>query len=274
MKKMDLRLLGWGVLCLAIGTVAGYRLGTAGSGADRPAEPLRKAAVAANAGAASSEAPAGVGAEDAVARGAPIDPQRPKLVERLEALRWFNRNGGAWFRVGVFSSPQRGELAAGFVSAYGLTAEEGRLLREALTAAREKMDRGRLAAAKVEVRSDNLGAVIEVPALPELGGAAYDDVLATFRAVLGPERWEYFDEFSADGFEHGFLSFGAMQTKIEIEVKQFPGGAQYFDVKDHYVGPDGSGWSGGTVDPASFRQSYPFAAKLLPEAFLRAQPKP
>ncbi|HLP09634.1 MAG TPA: hypothetical protein VK178_15835 [Opitutaceae bacterium] len=271
---MDLRLLGCGVLCLAIGTVAGYQLGMARVGADRLTETPRNAALPVRAGDASSAAPADVGSEDSVAKdGTPTDPERAKVVERLEALRWFNREHGAWFRVGVFTSPQRGELDAGFVSAYGLTAEEGQRLRDALTAAREKMDRGRLAAAKVDVRPDNLGALIEVPALPELGGAAYDDVLATFRAVLGPERWAYFDELSADGFEHGFLRFGAMQNKIEIEVKEFPGGAQYFDVKDHYVGTDGSGWSGGTVDPASFRQSYPFAAKLLPESFLRSQPK-
>ena len=273
METMNLRLIGCGALCLTIGIVAGYGLGAARTAAEHLPKETPAIVPPSMDGAARLAGVAAATPDGSVAtNGNSISPESAKAIARLEALRWFKRNGQTFFTVGVFSNPQNGELATGFVSAYGLTPEDGRRLRDALVAARARLDRGRYDAAKVEVRPDNLGAVIHVPALPELGGAAYDEVLTTLRTVLGPDRWAYFEEFSADTFEHGFLRFGAMENRLEIEVKQRPDGAEFFEVKDHFFGTDLNGWTGSTLDPGSFHEFFPFAAKLLPQSFLRTQP--
>lgn len=251
--------------CVVGGLVVGVGLGWAGASHVRPGLVPTNPAVTTTVGAP----PAAVFAE--VKLELPREVVRSSEAEtlrRLEVLKWFNQRDQRFrrpLRVDVFDT--MAELSRGFVSAFGLSAEEAASLQEAVRNANERMSTQLAASATVRVDADNSRVWVELPAMPTEGGRIHDELLRTFEGMLGPDRLPYFNEMAADSFEGVFRTFGVRQSTFEVQRKEVGNGRMAFSITERWSLPDSSGDSHSLVLPFDLAKSFPVLAKVLPTTF-------
>ncbi|MFT3829272.1 MAG: hypothetical protein QM691_06135 [Opitutaceae bacterium] len=192
--------------------------------------------------------------------------ERVLAMMRLDALRWLKNNGRTYCSIPVFSNCDEGTIDPSFARAYGISEPDVTRLTEALTSARERLRAAQAAEIKATVSPDNKTASVDLPALPELGGAAREEVLALMQDVLGPDRWPYFQELSAEAFGGGLGQFGTEDTRIEIERAAV---RPFLKVKTYHVGGGSSGWSESVLEWDDLKRMAPVVAASLPETFRR-----
>jgi len=207
----------------------------------------------------------------------PVPLSEAATNDRLRALSsaatWFRGNGFGYMDVQVFDY-NKGGISPAFASLFGLSSSEQKTLDAAINEARRRSIEMRTQAAKVTEDPNSDLLIIDIPTQPELGGKIYDKLLGTFRNVLGPDRYAYFNDFSGRPFERGLDFFGASKTKFEITKTVSPDGKLYYAYKKYYNEPTtaaGGGSTSGTVDLNNLAMSFPELVPLLPPRF-RAKP--
>jgi hypothetical protein len=187
----------------------------------------------------------------------PIDA----AAERLNALVWLKRNGLDHLQLPVFGADG---LAPQFIEIFGLSPSETATLNEGIRHARSAILAAARAAATVSVGADKGSVTVNVPSVPGKGGQVYDDLLAQFRNVLGPDRFEQFDAIAGTSFESALDSFGAEASRYELTMRLDQHGRSVFDIKRSFTMPNSSGWTSSTVYPEDLANAFPVLSGLVP----------
>lgn len=188
----------------------------------------------------------------------------PSLAERLAMLRWLKANG-------IVFSPLifKGDYAITHEMAlfYCLTPRETEQLTQAAQQTKKRLDELYQKHVQLDVASNSEKLIVTIPPFPDEGGKMYNDLLASYAAVLGKERYAVFNE-SGDQLENAFENFGTARTRYEVSLQQIgPDGRAYYSVTRSHVfdvidySPDGggiaSGTSSSTMGLTALRESYP-----------------
>lgn len=192
--------------------------------------------------------------------------ERALAVMRLDALRWLKNNGHRWLSISVFSGPNQGTINPAFARAYGLSSGDLTRLNKAVAAAGERLRSAQVAGTTATMGSNNKTISVDVPALPELGGALREEVQGAFQDVLGPDRWPFFQELSSEPFNLGLGRFGTMDMRMEIEPSEVPA---LLKVRTYHVTGSSSGSSESAVDWDGLERMAPSVVAALPEPFRR-----
>ncbi len=194
-----------------------------------------------------------------------VGAQHRASVERLNTLTW-GKQKGLPIGVNVFSNDA---LDAIFASVYDLSPSEINALNAAIRAAKEKLFAIAVQQAKVEPSGDGSRFVVEVPSTTDQGGTIYDGLLRTFADVLGPDRFQSFNELSGTNFESGFGAFGLANTRYELTVSDTtsPTGTPLYKVLVSSTLPGSQTTSTGLLSFDEVGTYYPLLGHFVPPGF-------
>lgn len=202
-------ILGY-IMILALGFGAGWlsRRGTFAPITQAPAG-AKDSAVPGKTAAALEPKPANPGA---IREIRPVGVQERSLIANLNSLAW-EKKQGAQVSVDVFAGEK---LNPRFASVFNLSPGDVATINKAIADARGRLDAIAIQTAKFQTSPDGSRLTVEVPSTTEQGGAIHDALLQTIQGVLGPGRFESFDDVSGDSFESGFNSFGLSNVRYEL----------------------------------------------------------
>lgn len=130
-----------------------------------------------------------------------------KDVKHEETLRVLTELGSSGIiRAGLGIVEVEGTISPLWAEAIGLKPIESARLAAAVATARQQLGRHDLANSGAEIQPDGR-LIITVQPYPE-GAAIYDELLGTFRATLGPERFQVFARFGLEGLEDNLTQLG------------------------------------------------------------------
>ena len=250
------------VTCLVAGFAAGW-LGKPLSESTAPINTVAPVEHRAAAGIPATAAPTPpVGPPVASPALAPIVPN--PVLARLDTILWLKQNGV----LQSLAAFENDRLHPAFARIFGLSPAKSDQLNAAVKSARQRLDEIALKAAVPETNSDRGPVVINIPGSPVEGGAVYNDLLNTFKDVLGPELSPQFNLLAGESFERAFDRFGLNSVKYEISVQPIVSskiGPTYL-IKRYYSDADGHsrGSSTSTMSADSAIRSFPVIARFLP----------
>ena len=154
------------------------------------------------------------------------------------------------------------------VEVLDLTLVEKELLDSAFKQAKQHLDELREHAASRQVTADGKKLIVTVAPIPTEGSAVYSNLVTTLKQVLGPERYQLFNDVTGDSFDRSFESFGLNTVSYELSLEPIsqPGSAPNYAFKQSFKAADGSGssgWSNGTMDRSSLEKSFPVLAHFF-----------
>jgi RNA polymerase sigma factor (sigma-70 family) len=160
--------------------------------------------------------------------------QRLKLITEMRQKRWSPI-------MGLFLGDD-GKADGSFVSLFGLDPKEEARTQAAVDRARTKLaelerDHG------VVTRDAEGNVVLKVQPFPSEGGKIYDQLLAEFSQILGPERYDAFRQIALQGCERSFGQFGIGERTYTFSHRD-----NTFTVNDRIIteGPNGPVFQSGT----------------------------
>lgn len=198
-----------------------------------------------------------------------VDSTESAVAERMQRKREMLESLRARGRM-LFFTPFVGKLITPeFAMLMDLTANEVVALEAALAKAKDSYAEAEFRAGSVTIGPDGRSLTMEVPPMPEAGGAIYDHALATFESVLGPERFELFNIASRDAFDRALDNFGLSQVTYSLKVSDstMPSGELLFDIERSHVGPGGRGTSSSRLRPKDMDAFFPQLSKVMPKDF-------
>lgn len=140
------------------------------------------------------------------------DPERGVRGE-WRALANLKRQKIAQPRLKVLGRP--GQVHDTFVALFELSPAERESLQRAVDGANERL--AQLEAQNATVSRDHKGVVtIRVQPFPSAGGVVYDDLMKTFAATLGEERYSAFVALGAEQVERALANCGAQERTLRI----------------------------------------------------------
>jgi hypothetical protein len=264
---MNVKSLGSGAIVLALGFASGWwgrslfvdRVGT------RSIDP------------AAAQSPSDSPASERKTGGTLATPEHPTITgaqhgatsERLHTLTWGKQKG---LQIGVNVFMNDG-LDPTFASVFDLTPGEVNALNGAIRSAKEKLFAIAVQDAKVEPSADGSRFVVEVPSTTDQGGAVYDSLLKTFSDVLGPDRFQSFNDLSGLSFESGFGSFGLANTRYEMSASETASssGAPLYKILVSSTLPGAQTTSTSLLPLEDVGTYYPLLGHFIPPGF---QPHP
>ena len=148
----------------------------------------------------------------------------------------------------------------------GVTPAELEQLDVATKNTKKSLDDLAIHAASRRVSDDGKTLIVTVPSLSAESGALYTNLISTVKQVLGPERYQLFDDLSGEIFDRSFDQFGLNPLTYELTLKPVStaGGVATYSFKRSYVDAANSGnfgWSSGTTSSA---YPDPFLMHFLP----------
>lgn len=221
---------------LVVGAALGYFLrGTK----ENRVPPATAVAAAAEVIAVKPEAvPAPPSSREAVPRDAVMVASTPQSrLELLRLLDEWQKQRLLSFRVEVFD--QQKHLSPALKQLLNISEAEAAVLNGATDGVLRRI--GEIEARHATARRDpETGAIVmTVPSFPSEGGRLYDELVAKFAAVLGPERNEVFQQIGAPSFEYSFGGFGVQQRTLTIQTEPAAGGTpQIIRLRDQRVHPN------------------------------------
>ena len=103
-----------------------------------------------------------------------------------------------------------------FALMMGLTSADIARLNRSLASAKERIETLRESTARLEISPDKKTKIITLPALGAEMTPIYKSVLSEFADVLGPERYDLFNQVAGESFDGLFDHFGANTVVYEI----------------------------------------------------------
>lgn len=171
----------------------------------------------------------------------------------------------------ALAANQVGPQVIGF---FDLTPAETATLNAAVARAAQRMAElaDQHASGRVDEATRKL--IVEVPAYPEDGGRVYDELLGQFRAVLGPERFTYFDPLFGDNLERNYDGFGIHRVRYEVELTPMATskGQPVHRIERSFVMGDGTGTgrSNSQLPLDHVAKYHPILKRFLPPALAEA----
>ncbi len=167
----------------------------------------------------------------------------------------------------ALAADQVGPQVIGF---FDLTPAETATLNAAVVRAAQRMAElaDQHASGRVDEATGKL--IVDVPAYPEDGGHVFDELLGQFRAVLGPERFAYFDSLFGDNLERNYDGFGIHRVRYEVELKPMATfkGQPVHRIERSFVTGDGTG-TGRSISQLPLNhveKFHPILKRFLPPA--------
>ena len=153
----------------------------------------------------------------------------------------------------------------------GLTPTEFDHIDAAIQQTKQRLNDLALNAATAHVSADGKTLIVTVPPLPNEGDSLYANLLNTITQVLGPERFQLFNEITGDTFDSHFDRFGLNPVTYELTLQpaDVVGGTPRYFYRRSYTDANGksTGWSSATVSRSSLENSYPVLAHFFPSDF-------
>lgn len=218
----------------------------------------------ATAPAASSPAPA---ASAPVAGAAALAPD--VVAARLATLQWLQA-AGMPVQLPPVSPFTDTTLNPIFVKAFALDGAEEAKLRLALIDSRRRYDEVLTRTAQGRIDEAGKELTVKIAPSPEAGGRIHDDLLDTFRNVLGPERFALFNQLSAEAFAGTYDSFGMGQVTLTMKLtpRHVPNGPDTYQIVRAVTSASGQRTLGTSqIDLATARRSFPVLFRFLPADF-------
>lgn len=153
--------------------------------------------------------------DEALPVPSPVGAELPttSLVQRLKALSEMNDLLSGKFSVSIFDGQ---DINKDSIEIFGLTQAEAQRLRNELAAAQEQL--ARLEAGRAEIRPLGEGKfLVTIPPFPTEGGKVYDQLMGSIPAVLGPERYAYYQKLYHGGQSTAYGMFGLSNTVIKVQ---------------------------------------------------------
>lgn len=171
----------------------------------------------------------------------------------------------------MYISPPIGPdgVEQGFAKEYELNAGEVALLNDATKTAKAGLDAIALRSARPVPTGDTSRVVVEVPPNVDQGGVIYEQLLQTLKDVLGPDRYQSFNEIYGLSFDYAFNAFGLASMRYELTAtgQNTRSGAPLYQVTVTGKAPNGSWHSGITTTFKQVVTAYPVLAKFIPAGF-------
>jgi hypothetical protein len=203
---------------------------------------------------------------------AKVDAAKISPTDRVRILASINQHGHTRFYVNAIAGTK---LDSGFIEMFGLSDAEAASLNATLAAANSRLTDIAISLASAQIDDEKTKISVHVPAFPDAGGAVHDQVLAAFKAVLGPDRYAAFNELSADGFENAFSMFGLNDTTYSLNFapsSQGPQGRETYQIDMKYTSPNGTyGTSHSVLMGSSIPESFPVLAHYLPAELIASK---
>jgi hypothetical protein len=160
-------------------------------------------------------------------------------------------------------------LSDEFIFVFGLNADEVARLSEAIRAARSSISEIQRAAMTVQFDPEKKALSVNIPATPDKSSPVYDQALSAMKAVLGTERMQYFNMFSADAFDLAFNQFALSNVNLTITPDLSPQGGPLYQVDSVQTVPGGgnSSTSGSRLNKEWLEKSYPLTSGLIDKYF-------
>ena len=202
----------------------------------------------------------------------PIESERVSTATRLKVLaslgKQSNMAGFGYHCAPITWDPNK-VLSDEFIFVFGLNADEVARLSEALRAARSSISEIQRATMTVQFDPDKKALSLNIPATPDKSSLVYDQALSAMNAVMGPERMQYFNMFSADAFDSAFNQFALSSVNITITPVPSPKGEPLYMVNAVQTMPGGgnSSTSGSGLGKEWLEKSYPLAVGLIDKFF-------
>jgi len=187
------------------------------------------------------------------------------LAQRTAVLAWLKAHG-AFIAIPALTGNDD-TLSPLFISYFELSPGVVGKLQAGLTHARGQNDAMSSSVATGGLNADGTKLTVTVPPFPTAGGMIHDTLLLAFEHVLGPERFEAFNQVSRDNFEGEMDKFGLNTVTYTMDLKPtatFSGRAIYaISTKSAQSNFD---WrtSGGRLDVSQIRKTYPVLGRFIP----------
>lgn len=182
----------------------------------------------------------------------------------------FNEHG-SYLTVGPYVQDR---ISPTFLLMFDLTKDEVDRLESAASNASERYQEMQSRVAAGEMNADGSKLIVNVPPTPEAGGILYDDLLATFADVLGPDRFELFNVLSRQSFDQRYDRFGLNTVTYELDLTPiggYTGQRDIYKLVHSYVAPDGQTKGHGTSQSnlKGLLQSHPLLTRFIPPELLK-----
>jgi len=181
-------------------------------------------------------------------------------MDRLKAYAWLKG------KQPHLTLPLFGEdgLDSTFVALFDLTPSEAASLELATHRAKDQLLELARHVARVDVDRSHGKVTVDVPSVPGKGGQIYDQLLAAFGSVLGPEKFQQFNTLEGDAFDRSFGSFGVAMKKYEVTVRVDQRGQTWFDVRASSSEPNSSSTSNSAVSRQDLAKYFPLLVGIVP----------
>jgi len=148
----------------------------------------------------------------------------------------------------------------------------------ALRQTKQRLDELAIQTATSKVSPDGKLLTVMVSPLPAQGDALYANLLGTIKKVLGPDRFQLFDQIAGAGFDGAFDRYGLnpVTYELSLEPSDTQVGGPVYNYKRYFVGADGksSGWGSGVLSRSAIEATFPVLAHFLPADFGNQAPPP
>ena len=184
----------------------------------------------------------------------PPDPTAA-LMARLEMISDLNASLTNKFVVSILNGE---ELNEDFVRLFELSASDASRLKAALAAARAEITRLESQRAQIEPKGNGKFAITIRP-FPLEGGAVYDRLNNSIRAILGEERYPYYQRLSAHHFTQSsaFGMFGLSETVINVQPMLSANGDPWATMRMSFDQEKGTMIKVSDVDPDMLLTQFP-----------------
>jgi hypothetical protein len=178
-------------------------------------------------------------------------------ANRAETIAWLKRRHSLFQMSAFMGDSFNVELAV----VLGLNSAEIEQIDMAVQQVKKRLDELEVHAATGQVSADGKTLTVSIPSLTNEGGALYADLLNKFSQVMGPERFQLFNEITGDSFDRNFDRFdlNAVTYELALDPTNTIGNKTLYSFKRYTSdGADKStSWSGGTLDRESLQKTYP-----------------
>jgi hypothetical protein len=188
------------------------------------------------------------------------------IPNQIALLAWYKSHGTS-MQTTPFELDDT-EFSRDLALILGLTRSQIEQINSALGRTKQTLEELKFRAATAQHSADGKSLLVTLPPLTVENSRVYSELLTTMKTVLGPARYQVFNELTGDQFEQAFGSFGLNTDRFDLTLQPAnTNGVSMYTFKHTSIWASNSSESINEEKmwPELIKTRYPILARFLPQ---------